>query len=140
MNLRDQLIRDEGKRNYTYADSLGYHTWGIGHLDKHSPIGEYHTDDQVYAQFDADVQVATQALEKALPWVSQLDQVRRDCLINMSFNLGVATLCTFHIKLQAIHDQKWDEAAADMLQSKWARQVGNRAIRLAAQMRTGEYQ
>lgn len=137
MSLRNRLIREEGRRNTTYADSLGLHTWGVGHLDPHSPIGEYHTDMEVDAQLDSDISAAIGALERNLPWVAGLDPVRRDVLIDMAFNMGVGRLLGFHDTLTFIQQRDFTRAAAAMLDSKWADQVGGRARVLARILMTG---
>jgi len=137
--LSDMLRQQEGVRNKTYTDSLGFHTWGVGHRDDHSPIGEFHTDEQVNLQLDTDIAAATGALEHALPWVVSLDPVRRDVLINMAFNMGVGKLLGFKNTLAFIQAGKWDEAADGMLNSLWAKQVKGRAVTLSDMMRTGCY-
>ncbi len=137
MALRDRLIQEEGWRNATYADTLGNHTWGVGHLDPHSPIGEMHTDDQINAQLDSDISAATGALERNIPWGVTLDVVRLGVLIDMAFNMGVGKLMGFSNMLAAIRRQDYAGAAAQMLDSLWARQVGQRAVNLASIMSTG---
>lgn len=67
-----------------------------------------------------------------------LDDVRQEVLLNMSFNLGVHGLLTFQNTLKFIQEGDYERAAAGMLASKWARQVGARAVELAEQMRTGK--
>jgi lysozyme len=76
----------------------------------------------------------------ALPWVKTLDAARQGVLLNMAYNLGVTGLLEFKLTLAAVQAQLWENAAAHMLESKWADQVGPRAQRLALQMRTGEWQ
>lgn len=66
-----------------------------------------------------------------------LNYVRQAVLINMAFNLGKAKLLGFKRTLEAIALRDFDNAALYMLQSKWAAQVGQRAIRLAKQMKSG---
>lgn len=76
-------------------------------------------------------------LAAALPWWPALDGVRKRVLANMGFNMGVSTLLTFHETLHAIADGDYGKAADQMLASLWAKQVGPRAGRLAALMRSG---
>jgi lysozyme len=137
MSLRDRLIREEGWKNQTYADTLGNHTWGVGHLDPHSPIGEYHSDDRVSNQLDADISAATGALERCLPWSAGLSPARLGVLIDMAFNMGVGKLLGFHDTLAAVEQGRYTDAAAAMLNSTWARQVGDRATTLSHIMATG---
>jgi len=66
-----------------------------------------------------------------------LDPVRRAVILDMLFNLGILKLRGFNKTLEAIRSGDYEEAARQMLRSKWAKQVGPRAIRLAEMMVTG---
>lgn len=77
-------------------------------------------------------------LDRTLPWWRGLDEVRKAILINMCFNLGLPRLMTFRKMLKALEDRNYELAAKEMLDSKWAKQVGNRAIELSEMMRTGK--
>lgn len=114
-----------------YQDSLGVPTIGYGHNLRDRPISrraaEVILDDDM-----ADVAVE---LRRALPWAERLSEARYGVLLNMAFNLGVAGLLAFRKALAAMEQGDWMIAAAEMLDSKWAEQVGPRAYRLARQMR-----
>jgi lysozyme len=88
-----------------------------------------------------DVKEVTAELESKLPYFQALDPVRQAVLVNMCFNLGFAGLGKFADMLAAVAQGDWRKAAAEMLRSKWADQVGKepgqRADRLAYQMREG---
>lgn len=77
-------------------------------------------------------------LVRALPWVAKLDEVRQRVLIDMSFNLGIVGLLGFKNTLATIQEGNYQRAAAMMLDSRWAEQVGARAERLARMMATGK--
>jgi lysozyme len=79
-------------------------------------------------------------LNQALPSLSLIDEIRRNALYNMAFNLGVKGLLGFTNTLALLQQHKYSEAAEEMLKSKWANQVGVRAQRLAEQIKTGEWQ
>lgn len=72
-------------------------------------------------------------------WFYELDEVRRCVVTEMVFNLGWHGFHRFKKTLAAIHDHDYVTAAKEMLDSKWARQVGDRAITLAQQMETGQW-
>jgi lysozyme len=72
-------------------------------------------------------------------WFASLDDVRRDCMVDISFNLGQTRLRGFKKALTAMAEGEWKEASEQFLDSRWAQQVGNRAIELAEMIRTGEY-
>ena len=62
---------------------------------------------------------------------------RAEVLINMAFNLGITGLLKFRRALDAVRVDDYEAAATHMLDSRWASQVGRRAVELARQMRTG---
>lgn len=63
---------------------------------------------------------------------------RAEVLINMAFNMGVKGLLKFRRMLDAVRADDYDKAATHMLDSRWASQVGRRAVELARQMKTGQ--
>jgi lysozyme len=85
-----------------------------------------------------DVRAMEQGLICALPWFSQLDDVRQRVLLDMAFNLGVQGLLEFRRTLEAVRSGRYQQAAGMMLESKWAGQVGQRAQRLSQMMATGK--
>jgi lysozyme len=136
MNLVEQLRRDEGVRLVPYRDQVGKLTIGIGrNLDD---VGI----SLVEAEFllHNDIEKATAQLELHLPWTKTLDEVRRAALVNMDFNMGIGGILQFKNTLAAIQAGRYDDAADQMLESRWAHQVGPRAHRLALQVKTGEWQ
>ena len=132
--IEQALVRDEGLRTRPYRCTAGKLTIGVGrNLDD---VGI--TPAEAMALLRNDINVVTVALDARLPWWRTLDEARQHVIINMAFNMGIATLLTFKNTLALIQAGKFEDAAAAMLQSKWARQVGPRARRLAAQMKEGE--
>jgi len=83
--------------------------------------------------------VARNELLFAFPAFSQMQPVRQDALINMVFNMGITRFKGFKNMIGALVEQNYQLAADEMLDSKWARQVGSRADELAYQMRTNSY-
>ena len=134
--LKKQLVRDEGEVLHAYTDSMGYLTIGVGRLiDSRRGGGISHTESMLL--LDNDIARTANELFAALPWAEHLDDARQGALINMAFNLGVPGMMAFKNTLALIQAGKWNEAADAMKASKWATQVGARAIRLCAQMRNG---
>lgn len=140
MTLREQLIRDEGGyRKYAYLDSRGFTTIGFGRcIDR--PVGKGVSLAEAEAMLDADIRDFTADVLVALPWAKSLDEVRRGVLVNMAMNMGVQGLLSFKKALASMRAGEWYQAAAHMMDSRWAKQVGIRAERLAEQMRSGEWQ
>lgn len=140
-DLRSQLLRDEGLRLKPYKDSVGKLTIGCGrNLDD---VGI--SLDEADLMLDNDIHRARAATLSHVPNAHTLDEVRLAVLIAMAFNLGIGAatkgtgLLGFPKLLAAVTATDWDTAAKEMLASKWRRQVGVRADRLAEQMRLGEW-
>ena len=135
--LKKQLIRDEGLRLSAYQDSEGWWTIGVGRLiDKRKGGGI--TQEEAMYLLDHDIATAEHALFAAFPWTQSLDEVRQRVLISMVFNLGLTKFAEFKRTLAHVQAGRWADAAVGMLESKWAEQVGDRALRLAHAMETGK--
>ncbi len=134
MTLKEMLERQEGRRNKMYLDSEGIPTIGIGHNLRDRPL----SDRVIDAIYEDDLLDHTLDAQKLQVFV-KLDPVRQDVLINMVFNMGLVRVQGFVKMLAALEAGDWNEAANQMLDSKWAMQVGNRAQELAKMIRTGTY-
>lgn len=132
------LSLHEGRVAHAYQDSLGFWTIGVGHLIDKAKGGRL-PEPIIDALLDLDIYEHATELEKALPWVKNLDGARRAVLVDMAFNLGVAGLLGFKNTLKAVQEGRWADASAGMLASKWATQVKGRATRLAKMMETGQW-
>ena len=150
--LLAELKRDEGVRLKAYKDTVGKLTIGTGrNLDDvgllASEIARGMTLSSVkrfgvtMAQndmmLDNDIDRTEADLDRKLPWWRTLDEVRQRVLVNMAFNLGITGLLGFKNTLALIKAGKFIQASENMLKSKWATQVGQRAIRLATLMELG---
>lgn len=131
--LLEQLQRHEGLRLKPYRDSVGKLTIGFGRNLDDRGISE----DEAGFMLDNDIDQVEEELER-MPLYLSLDPVRQVVLANMAFNMGVPTLLEFRRMLGALAERDWDRAADEMLDSKWAVQVDNRAEELAELMRRGE--
>jgi lysozyme len=136
MTLLEQLRRDEGEILHAYTDSRGYTTIGVGVcIDARVNCGITKAESDILTQNRVDL--LTVKLEQQLSWFVGLDSVRQDALRNMAYNMGVDGLLKFRNTLAYIEQGNYDAAAAEMLHSVWAQQVGDRAKRLSVQIRTG---
>ena len=86
-----------------------------------------------------DIRRVTEQLTKRLPWLGARTAPRRAVVISMGYNLGVKGLLKFRKTLLAIEREDYRTAAVEMLSSKWAEQVGDRALMLAAMMDSGQW-
>ena len=155
-HLLEELVKHEGLRLQVYQDTLGIDTIGIGRNLKDRGISKEELDeldiptiDHVYeygiTEADAmllaenDVQIVEEELLRAHPCVEDLDAVRQLVLVDMAFNMGVPRLCKFKKMWNAIHENKFDIAAKEMLDSRWATQVKSRSTKLANAMHNGAF-
>ena len=155
-NFVNKLIAHEGLRLQVYQDTLGIDTIGIGRNLEDRGITKEELDwmdipnmDAVYeygiTEADAmylaknDVQIVEEELVRAHPCVEDLDAVRQLVLVDMAFNMGVPRLSKFKKMWAAVHENKFDIAAKEMLDSRWAIQVKSRSTKLAHAMHHGEF-
>lgn len=152
----DKLIEHEGMELHVYKDTLGIDTVGIGRNLKDRGISKEELDyldipsiDAIYehgiTEADArylalnDIAIVENELCRVHPCVEELDGVRQLILMDMAFNMGVPRLCKFKKMWYAIHEKNFEAASLEMLDSKWARQVGQRARKLSDAMASGEF-
>lgn len=134
--IEDDLIRDEGLVRHAYQDSLGFWTIGVGRLiDKRK--GGRLTEEECRYLLRNDIAEKEADLDRELSWWRTLSPNRQRALLNMCFNLGIRGLLGFKNTLAAIREGRFEDAARGMLKSRWAKQVGARATRLAELMRAG---
>ena len=130
---RAQLMADEGNKRFPYRCTAGKLTIGVGrNLDD---VGI--SDDEIKYLLNNDIYRAEIAARTLFPSFDSLSDARKAVLINMAFNLGQTRLAGFKRLREAVEAKAWEQAAVEMLDSKWAVQVGQRAQRLAQQMRQG---
>lgn len=130
--LEEQLILHEGLRRKPYVDLHGKTTIGVGR--NLTDVGL--SLEECGILLADDITAAIKLCQRWV-WFEDLDFVRSKVLIDMAFNLGMR-LGEFRMMLAACGHGDWNAAADAMLDSDWARQVGARAQRLAAMMRTGQ--
>ena len=132
MSVKDRIKRHEGKRNKPYKCSEGYLTIGYGR--NLETVGL--SDAEIDYLFAADYQRAVE-LAKSFVVYETLNDVRRGVLVEMIFQMGRAGVAKFKNFLAAALRKDWDEAAAQMLDSKWASQTPRRAKELSELFRNG---
>ena len=148
--LTDQLKRHEGYRKRMYLCTAGKETIGFGYNLKANPlhlsnleIGNAYKNgmNEVEAERILKLMISkcVDQLEEAIPFINKLDTVRQDCLINMCFNMGLVGLLKFKKALLLVKAGDYQKASIEMLNSKWSKDVGNRALELSTQMKSGVY-
>jgi len=134
--LSDQLSTDEGRKARIYTDTVGKVTGGVGR----NLTDKGFSQDEIDLMLSNDIVEATSTARALVPGFDQLSDVRQEVVVNMAFNLGYNRLSGFKMFLASVNSSSWDDAAAEMLQSKWATQVGARATRLSYAMKHGVFQ
>ena len=110
--LRELLKRHEGVKTHAYKDHLGYVTVGVGRCLE-DEIGLGLSEDEIDYLLNNDIARCREELISEYSWFVDIDSVRQEALINLSFNIG---------------------------HSKWASQVGDRALEVCQMIKSGEYQ
>ena len=136
--LVDTLKRPEGVRSHAYKCSENMITVGVGrNLDENGGIGL--SDDEIEYLLMNDIERCDAELRAAYDWYENLKKPRRDAMINMCFNLGLTRLRGFVKALEAMSREQYDVAADEFMDSRWAEQVGDRAVEVTELIRSGEY-
>jgi lysozyme len=136
-DLIEQLRKHEGVEAFSYVCPAGYETIGVGRNISKSGLGL--SADEIDYLLQNDINRCVRELAYALDWFASLDGVRQDALVNLCFNLGLTRLMQFKLALSAMERGEYHKAAAEFLDSRWAKQVGNRAIEVTHMIRMGEY-
>ena len=133
--IKEQLVRHEGLRLKPYRCTAGKLTIGIGRNLDDCGISQA----EAYVMLINDIMNCEKQLQSKIPDIyNGLDEVRKSVLLNMCFNLGISGLLGFKNTLEFIKVGDWERAANNMLVSRWAKQVGRRAIELSELMRKGK--
>lgn len=126
--LVEDLRRDEGVRAKPYRDTRGFLTIGVGHNLDAKGLCEAAID----AQLTYDIQEVVDAIYPALPWLQTAPHNVQRVILNMTFNLGIDGMLKWPRWLKVVEEGRYQEAAAWLLKTTYAKQVKGRAVRLAA--------
>jgi lysozyme len=140
--INDKLIEmlkvHEGVETHAYKCSASKITIGVGrNIDPEGGIGL--SEDEIDYLLQNDINRITTELDFEYGWFSDLNEARQDAMIDISFNLGQTRLRKFQKALTAMAQSNWNTAADEFMDSKWSKQVGNRAKELTEIIRTGKY-
>ena len=139
--LKRDLEADEGCVYAVYLDHLDLPTFGIGHLiRKNDPeygltVGSAVDPERVLECFEEDIQVVLDDCENLYQDFSDLPEDVQLIIANMMFNLGYPRLSKFKGMKAGVDARDWQKAADEMVDSRWYKQVTNRAERLVQRMR-----
>ena len=139
--LREEIAADEGIKHEIYLDHLGLPTFGIGHLVTESdpehgePVGTEVSEERVVEAFDTDVEIVLDDCAKLYEDFEELPEEVQLIIANMMFNMGRPRLSKFKGMKAGVDARDWNRAADEMVDSRWYKQVTNRAQRLVDRMR-----
>lgn len=140
-DLRVQLEIDEGVVYEVYLDHLGYATFGIGHLIREDDpehgweVGTEVSESRVAEAFESDIETVLSDCNTLYSDFEELPEEAQQIIANMMFNLGRPRLSAFKGMKAGVDAGDWNEAADQMVDSRWYKQVGARAERLVERMR-----
>ena len=135
--LVEMIKQHEGVVKHAYKDSRGYLTIGVGRLIDEKLGGGLSGDEIDYLLMNDLTRCRAEA--ETYPWFAGLSGARQAVVISMLFNIGKPRWDGFKKAQAAIEAGDYGEAAAQMLDSRWAGQVGHRAEELAGMMISGEW-
>ena len=139
--LRKELEIDEGRIDEIYTDHLGYPTFGIGHLvvehdaEYGKEIGTYVSENRVIKVFEQDIETVLSDCNRLYEDFEDLPEEAQRVIANMMFNMGYTRLRKFKGMKSGVDARDWNQAADEMVDSRWYYQVINRANRLVERMR-----
>ena len=142
--LREELEIDEGRVDEIYTDHLGYPTFGIGHLvvehdaEYGKEIGTYVPENRVIKAFEQDIETVLSDCNRLYEDFEDLPEEAQRVIANMMFNMGYPRLSKFEGMKSGVDARDWNQAADEMVDSRWYYQVINRANRLVERMRNIE--
>ena len=136
--LLQSVKKHEGYRNKVYLDTLGKRTVGVGHLC----VEAFWEDDKEYSEemlmniLKDDLKNAIEGSERLLKDCPVLDDLAKEIIIEMVFQLGETGVSKFKNMLKALKQDppEYSVAASEMLDSRWAKQTPNRAQNMSAEM------
>lgn len=132
--LTQYVKMNEGFSPTMYKDTEGIWTIGIGFN-----LEEGFTMEECMLILDHRLRNLVDNVARAIPSYNRLDSVRKIVLVDMAYNLGIRGLLKFRKMLAAVQRRDFEDAAKELLDSRYAAQVGGRAHRNARMMETGEW-
>ena len=133
VKLKELLIKHEGFRTRPYSDTVGKLTIGVGRNLTDCGLSK----DEVYLLLENDIRKVLVELDFYFPWFGKLSENRQIALMDMCFNLGINRFRKFKNMIMYLVMDDFENASKEMLNSKWAQQVGGRAVELAEMIRNG---
>lgn len=146
-----RFVLHEGCVLMPYKCPAGYLTIGVGRNLETNPLtveekkacGDWRhgiTKNAAFYLLRNDIEKAKRECSKNIPFFYSLDSERQYALLDMCFNMGIKTLMKFQLMLTAMGVGNWEKASEECLRSRYAKQTGKRAKRIAETIRTGKFE
>ncbi len=132
-HLKKLIIKHEGFKTKPYVDTVGKITIGVGRNLEDVGLSRR----EVMMLLENDI-YRCEKEANTFPWFKSLPLAKQDAIISMLFNMGLTRFMGFKKMIAALEAGDYHQAASEMLDSKWAQQVGHRAVELAVLMRRDE--
>tara|TARA_R110001583_G_scaffold191349_2_gene356433 strand:+ start:57 stop:476 length:420 start_codon:yes stop_codon:yes gene_type:complete len=132
--LFEQLKDFEGLELKPYRCTSDKLTIGLGRNLDDNGI----TEEEAYYLAENDIDNLMDELDRNIPWWTELNNPRKRALLNMAYNVGTPTLMKFQKTLSLLESGQYEEASKEVLNSRWARQVGRRADFISNVFLTGD--
>ena len=132
--LLKELRRHEGMRNFPYKCSAGKLTIGVGRNIEDIGI----TDDEADYLLRNDILRVQDDLDRNVAYWRGFPERTQRALVNFVFNVGITRALRFKRMWAALSKYDFHQAADELLDSKYAKQVGRRAEDLADMIRESE--
>ena len=133
-DLISMLKRHEGLRLKPYLCTADQLTIGYGRNLESMGISRYEAE----VMLVSDIERCYNELE-VFGWFVGLDIVRQEAMVDLLFNLGLPRFLGFKKMIRHLSNKEYSQAAAELLNSRYAIQVGDRANELAYMLERGEY-
>lgn len=133
--LAAQLEIDEGKKKRIYLDTATPPRW-TGGIGRNMTDRDF-SEDEIQLMLKNDIDLVCDQLDNRMPWWKHMTDARMRAWANFTFNVGITKAMTFKNTIGLLQSGKYDQAADEILRSKWASQVGERAKRISDTIRNG---
>ena len=132
------LRKHEGVETHAYKCSSGKTTVGVGR-NIEAGSGPGLSNNEIDYLLANDVERVNKELVNTFSWYKDLDIVRKDAMTDLCFNIGLPRMMGFKKALAAMAIEDYETAAAEFLDSRWAKQVGSRSVTITDMVRSGDY-
>ena len=132
-SVTDYIKKNEGFSSIPYLDTRGIWTVGYGHnMERGLPV------QMLEGLLDTDIRTAIREVITVIRNFRELTEARQRCLTDMCFHMGLPSFKSFKLMIEAVHDERWKDAAYQILDSSYGRSdVHRRAKENAKMMRVG---